>query len=131
MKYGEFFSGFLSNFNKYVNRKYVLTKNAYTRESKWNLETAIKYPICSNKKTKFRDVNKFLRIQKGDFKMNITRSGVCDRMQHIDPQAYIDMMDDSISQLYNGSMDVAKFKGCIVAAIDSSIVDIPNRPETR
>ena len=98
MKYGEFFSGFLSNFNKYVDRKYVLTKNAYTRKSKWDLETAIKYPICSNKKTKFRDVNNFLRTQTGDFKMNITGSGVCDRMQHIDPQAYIDMMDDSISQ---------------------------------
>ena len=50
MKYGEFFSRFLSNFNKYVDRKYVLTKNAYTRKSKWDLETAIKYPICSNKK---------------------------------------------------------------------------------
>ena len=50
MKYGEFFFFFFSNFNKYVDRKYVLTKNAYTRKSKWDLETAIKYPICSNKK---------------------------------------------------------------------------------
>ncbi len=76
-------------------------------------------------------MNKFLRIQKGDFKINITGLGVCDRMQYINPQAYIDMMDDSVYQLYNGSMDVPKFKGCIVAAIDRSIVDIPNRPETR
>ena len=61
MKCGELFSEFLSNFNKYVDRKYLLDKNAYTRKGKWDLETAIKYPICSNKKTKFRDVNKFLR----------------------------------------------------------------------
>ena len=131
MKYGELFSGFLSNFNKYVDRKYVLDKNAYTRKGNWDLETAIKYPICSNKKTKFRDVNKFLRIQKGDFKINITGSGVCDRMQYINPQAYIDMMDDSVYHLYNGSMNVPKFKGFIVTAVDSSIIDIPNRPETR
>ena len=131
MTYGELFSGFLSNFNKYVDRKYLLDKNAYTRKGKWDLETAIKYPICSKKKTKFRDVNKFLRTQTGNFKMNITGSGVCDRMQHINPQAYIDMMDDSISELYGGSIDVPKFKGFIVTAVDSSIIDIPNRPETR
>ena len=131
MKYSELFSRFLRNFNKYVDRKYLLNKNAYTQKGNWDLETAIKYPLCSNKKTKFRDVNKFLRIQKDDFKINITGSGVCDRMQYINPQAYIDMIDDSVYQLYNGSMNVPKFKGGIVATIDSSIIDIPNRPETR
>lgn len=131
MNYGGFFSGFLSNFNKYVDRKYLLDKNAYTRKGKWDLETAIKYPICSIKKTKFHDIKKFLRRQTGNFKMNITGSGVCDRMQYISPQVYIDMMNDSIYQLYNGSIDVPKFKGNIVTAVDSSIIDIPNRPETR
>ena len=52
-------------------------------------------------------------------------------MQYINPQAYVDMMDDSIFKLYSGAIDVPKFKGNIVAATDSSIVDIPNRPETR
>ena len=34
--------------------KYVLNKDMYTRSGgKWNLKTAIKYPICSNKKPNF------------------------------------------------------------------------------
>ena len=131
MNYRECLVGFLSNFNKYVNEKYVLSDNAFIRNGgKWNLDTAIKYPICSNKKTKFRDVNHFLKIQTGDINMNITGSGVCDRMQYIDPQVYRDMAKDSISAIYN-SIDVPTFKGFIVAGIDSSIIDIPNRPKTR
>jgi hypothetical protein len=131
MNYNECLVDFLSNFDKYVNTKYVLNKNMYTRSGgKWSLDTAIKYPICSNKKTKFRDANHFLKIQTGDINMNITGSGVCDRMQYIDPQAYRDMTNDSISAIYE-SIDVPKFKGFIIAGIDSSIIDIPNRPETR
>ena len=131
MNYRECLVGFLSNFNKYVNEKYVLSDNAFIRNGgKWNLDTAIKYPICSNKKTKFRDVNHFLKIQTGDINMNITGSGVCDRMQYIDPQVYRDMAKDSISAIYD-SIDVPTFKGFIVAGIDSSIIDIPNRPKTR
>ena len=122
---------FLSGFNNYVKRKYVLSDNAFIREGgKWVLDTAIKYPICSNKKTKFRDVNRFLKIQTGDINMNITGSGVCDRMKYIDPQAYRDMSNDLISAIYS-SVDVPTFKGFTVAGIDSSIIDIPNRPETR
>ena len=52
-------------------------------------------------------------------------------MKHIDPQEYIDMIFDSVSKLYGGTIDVPKFKGFIVTAVDSSIIDIPNRPETR
>ena len=34
------------------------------------------------KKTKFRDVNRFLKKETGDINMRITGSGVCDRMKH-------------------------------------------------
>ncbi len=40
-------------------------------------------------------------------------------MKHIDPQAYRDMSNDLISAIYS-SVDVPKFKGFIVAGIDSS-----------
>ena len=50
MSYCELFGDLLSNFDQYVSRKYVLNDTAYTRAGKWDLETAIKYPICSNKK---------------------------------------------------------------------------------
>ena len=130
MSYCELFGDLLSNFDQYVSRKYVLSDTAYTRKGEWDLETAIKYPICSNKKTKFEDVNKFLKRHKSDLTVSITGSGVCDRMQYIDPQAYIDMLDDSVIKIYENEK-MANFKGKIIAAIDSSQLDISNRPETK
>ena len=115
--YSELFSDLLSNFDQYVAREYVLDDNAYTRNGTWDLETAIKYPICSNKKTKFKDVNKFLKRHKSDFTVSITGSGVCDRMQYIDPQVYIDMLDDSVKRIYENK-NLYQFKGKIITAID-------------
>ena len=42
----------------------------------------IRQHSCSNKKTKFRDVNRFLKKETGDINMRITGSGVCDRIKH-------------------------------------------------
>lgn len=39
------FSSFLANFNNFVDEKYILSDNAFVRRGKWNLETAIKFPL--------------------------------------------------------------------------------------
>ena len=57
------FSNFLVNFNNFVDEKQILSDNAFVRSEKWNLETAIKFPLSYCKKTKFNEVNKFLRSQ--------------------------------------------------------------------
>ncbi|KZX11443.1 hypothetical protein [Methanobrevibacter oralis] len=43
--------------------------------------------------------------------MKITGSGVCDRMQHINPEVYIDMNDGVIMEIYNNLEEMKTFKG--------------------
>ena len=75
------------------------------------METAIKFPLFNRKKTKFNEVNRYLRSQTGDYSMKITGSGVCDRMQYINPKVYIDMNDGVIMEIYNNVEEIETFKG--------------------
>ena len=98
---------------------------------RWNVETAIKFPLFNRKKTKFNEVNRFLRSQTGDYTMKITGSGVCDRMQYINPKVYIDMNDGVIMEMYNNIEEMETFKGFHVFATDGSYVEIPDHPQAR
>ena len=55
--------------------------------------------------------------------MKITGSGVCDRMQHIDPKVYIDMNDGVISEIYNNIDEMETYKGFHVFATDGSHIE--------
>ena len=125
------FSSFLANFNNFVDEKYILSDNAFVRRGKWNLETAIKFPLFNRKKTKFNEVNRFLRNETGDYSMKITGSGVCDRMQYIDPKVYIDMNDGVVMEMYNNVEEMETFKGFHVFAIDGSFVELPDHPQSK
>lgn len=111
MVFENVFSNFLANFNNFVDEKYILSDNAFVRSGKWSLETAIKFPLFNRKKTKFNEVNRYLRSQTGDYSMKITGSGVCDRMQYIDPKVYIDMNDGVIMEIYDFVEEMETFKG--------------------
>ena len=63
--------------------------------------------------------------------MEITGSGVCDRMQYIDPEVYIDMNDGVVMEMYNNLEEMETFKGFHVFAIDGSFVELPDHPQTR
>ena len=125
------FSNFLASFNNFVDEKYILSDNAFVRSGKWSLETAIKFPLFNRKKTKFNEVNRYLRSQTGDYSMKITGSGVCDRMQYINPKVYIDMNNGVIMEIYNNVEEMETFKGFHVFATDGSYVEIPNHPQAR
>ena len=125
------FSNFLASFNNFVDEKYILSDNAFVRSGKWSLETAIKFPLFNRKKTKFNEVNRYLRSQTGDYSMKITGSGVCDRMQYINPKVYIDMNDGVIMEIYNNVEEMETFKGFHIFATDGSYVEIPNHPQAR
>ena len=131
MVFENVFSNFLANFNNFVDEKYILSDNAFVRSGKWSLETAIKFPLFNRKKTKFNEVNRYLRSQTGDYSMKITGSGVCDRMQYIDPKVYIDMNDGVIMEIYDNVEEMETFKGFHVFATDGSYVEIPDHPQAR
>ena len=131
MVFENVFSNFLANFNNFVDEKYILNDNAFVRSGKWSLETVIKFPLFNRKKTKFNEVDWYLRSQTGDYSMKITGSGVCDRMQYINPKVYMDMNDGVIMEIYNNVEEMETFKGFHVFAADESYVEIPNHPQAR
>lgn len=95
------------------------------------METTIKFPLFNREKTKFNEVNRYLRSQTGDYSIKITGSGVCDRMQYIDPKVYIDMNNGVIMEIYNNVEEMETFKGFHVFIIDGSYVEIPNHHQAR
>lgn len=72
----------------------------------------------------------FLRSQTGDYAMKITGSGVCDRMQHINPKVYIEMNYGVIMEMYNNLEEMKTFKVFHVFATDESFVELPDHPQT-
>ena len=56
--------------------------------------------------------------------LKITGSGVCDRMQYINPKVYIDMNNGVIMEIYNNVEEMETFKGFYVFATDGSYVEI-------
>ena len=125
------FSDLCINFNSFVDYKYVNSDVAFKRSGKFSLSSAIKYPLCTMHKTTSLDANRFLRKELGDDTVNITKQGISDRMQYIDPRVYIDMNDTAIKQLYDNIEEMTSFKDFVVCAVDASIIEIPNVPLTR
>ena len=76
MVFESVFGNFLANINNFVDEKYILSDNAFVLSENWNLKTTIKFPLFNRKKTKFNEVNVFLRSQTYDYAMKITDSGV-------------------------------------------------------
>lgn len=121
----------LGNFNNFVDRKYVLENSAFTRKGKLSLAATIKYPLWSRKKTSSIDINRFLRTELNDRGVRISKQAISEKRQFIDPQVYIDMNDSFISKIYNHEDFIPSFKDFNVFAMDGSIVEIPNNPQTR
>ena len=122
---------FFGSFNNFVDYKYVLGDNAFTRSGKVSLASAIKYPLLNTKKTTTIEANKFIRQELGDSSMTLTKQGISDRMQYIDPQVYIDMNNAMTSKIYSEADDLDSFKDFKVFAIDGSIIELPNIKLTR
>lgn len=82
------FSNFLANFNNFIDEKYILSDNAFVRSGKWSLETAIKFPLFNRKKTKFNEVNRYLRSQTGDYSYEDNRFWRVIECNIINPKVY-------------------------------------------
>lgn len=121
----------LVNFNNFVERKYVLSDVAFTRKGKLSLSSAIKYPLCNNRKTTSIDINRFLRNELNDKGVRISKQAVSEKRQFIDLQVYVDMNDSLISKIYSHEEEMSSFKGFHVFAVDESIIEIPNNELTR
>ena len=127
----EVFSNLFDSFNNFVDYKYVNSDVAFSRSGKVSLASAIKFPLCNTKKTTSIEASRFIRRELGDNSVTITKAGMLDRMQYIDPQVYIDMNDVAVKELYSYPEKMASFKGFFVTATDTSVIEIPNHKITR
>ena len=63
--------------------------------------------------------------------MDVSKQAFSERRMIIDPQAYIDINDDLIREIYKKPEELKTFKGYYLTAMDGSIFDLPNYPTIR
>ena len=122
---------FFRLFDRYVSKKYVTEEDKFIRERKMTQKEYIAYIITQRSCTSYIETVRFFTIMmKNDFK-TISSQAIGKQRMFIDPQAFIDMNECFIDNLYNKYSGFSKLKGYIVSACDRSIVDIPNVTLTR
>ena len=116
------------NLNKYVDRKYIIDdgKNHFVRNRKTNLESIIKYPFYDCGRTTAIEAINFIRKEKKDKNMTLSKSNISQRRKLLDHVCYVDMNEDFIDGIYNDSERPGLYRGYSILAGDTSICDAPN-----
>ncbi len=63
--------------------------------------------------------------------VTITPQAFSEKRQYLDPQVFIDMNSDAMTDMYNVSDELKKYKGYVIFGCDTSVVDCPNTPLTK
>ena len=92
-----------ANLDKYVNRKYIIDdgKNHFVRNRKTTLESIIKYPFYNCGRTTSVEAINFIRNEKRDKNMTLSKSNISQRRKLLDYVCYVDMNEDFIDGIYN------------------------------
>lgn len=117
-----------ANLDKYVDRKYIIEdgKNHFVRNRKTNLESIIKYPFYDCGRTTAVEAINFIRSEKKDKNMTLTKSNISQRRKLLDHVCYVDMNEDFIDGIYNDPDRPGLYRGYSILAGDTSICDAPN-----
>ena len=117
-----------ANLDKYVNRKYIIDdgKNHFVRNRKTTLESIIKYPFYNCGRTTSVEAINFIRNEKRDKNMTLSKSNISQRRKLLDHVCYVDMNEDFIDGIYNNPERPGLYKGYSILAGDTSICDAPN-----
>ena len=122
---------FFRTIDKYVSEKYVTEDDRFIRERKMNQKEYTGYILTQRSCTGYIEANRFFtKMMKNDFN-TISSQAIGKQRMYIDPQAFIDMNNDFIDNLYSKAPGFSKLNGYIVSACDGSIIDIPNVTLTR
>ena len=117
-----------ANLDKYVSRKYIIDdgKVHFVRNRKTNLESIIKYPFYDCGRTTAVEAINFIRNDKKDKNMTLTKSDISQRRKLLDYVCYVDMNEDFIDGIYNDPERPGLYRGYSILAGDTSICDAPN-----
>ena len=86
----------------------------------------MKYPLYNHGRTTAVEAIDFIRKEKKDKNMTITKSDISQRRKLLQHLCYVDMIEDFIDGIYNDSERPDTFKGCSIFACDTSVCDAPN-----
>ncbi|MBQ3298649.1 MAG: IS4 family transposase [Bacilli bacterium] len=123
-------SASMGNFNSYVCDKYILVDNKI-RNRKLPQECIMKYILWNRGRTTALEALYFMEEYWGELDMDVSKQAISQRRMIIDPQAYIDINDDLIREIYKRPEELKTFKGFYLTADDGSIFDLPNYPTVR
>ena len=123
--YGE---NFWANLVKYVNKKYIIDdgKQHFVRNRKTTQESIMKYPLYNHGRTTAVEAIDFIRKEKKDKNMTITKSDISQRRKLLQHLCYVDMNEDFIDGIYNDPERPGTFNGFSIFACDTSVCDAPN-----
>ena len=119
---------FWANLDKYVDEKYIIDdgKQHFVRNRKTTQKSIMKYPLYNHGRTTAVEAIDFIRKEKKDKNMTITKSDISQRRKLLQHLCYVDMIEDFIDGIYNDSERPGTFKGCSIFACDTSVCDAPN-----
>ena len=123
-------SASMGNFNSYVCDKYILVDNKI-RNRKLPQECIMKYILWNRGRTTALEALYFMEEYWSELDMDVSKQAISQRRMIIDPQAYIDINDDLIREIYKRPEELKTFKGFYLTADDGSIFDLPNYPTVR
>ena len=119
---------FWANLVKYVNKKYIIDdgKQHFVRNRKTTQESIMKYPLYNHGRTTAVEAIDFIRKEKKDKNMTITKSDISQRRKLLQHLCYVDMNEDFIDGIYNDPERPGTFNGFSIFACDTSVCDAPN-----
>jgi len=125
------FSDNLDKIDKYCCRKYILDDVHFTRRRKIWIDDLIIHLLASKNRTNVVECLSFYQELKKDDFVTITPQAFSDKRQYLNPQVFVDMNSDVMTEIYNNSDELKEFKGFIILGCDTSVIDCPNTPLTK
>lgn len=126
--YVEYCKNFWKNIDKYADEKYIIDdgKNHYVRNRKTTQEGIMKYPFYDCGRTTAIESINFIRHEKQDKNMTLTKSNISQRRKLIDHLCYVDMNEDFVDGIFNTKERPGMINGKSILACDTSICNAPN-----
>lgn len=129
--FDRFILSFLSSFNKFISKKYVIGENHFIRNRKMTLKDIIIYVLVNKGRTNYIEAVEFYSKLLNNDLDTITPQAIGKQRQYLDSKIFINMSNSFIDELYNKFKGFSTFKGYIVLACDGSIFDLPNTNSIR
>lgn len=107
-----------------------LNAKYFTRNRKLNLENIVTMIINMMRKTLQIEIDSFIENILNEENLDYTKQAFSKARQKLSPEAFSSLNDELIKEYYSDN-DFKKYKGWRLLAIDGSVLEVPDNPETQ